>query len=171
MEGAMKHGPKSRYVLAIAAAAALANGAAAEPVSIEALLTPQEQMKFDLADGSKHFILTVRREGKAEGSGPFAGATMTEIGWHDVNPPVSGEPRGYFQITAPNGDVAVLNWTAEATFVQGAEGKPVLINSGVWVLVSGTGQFAEKSGVGSLVIKPEGGPTRFILEGDVGDKV
>lgn len=167
----MKYGPKSRFVLAVAAAAVLAGSAAAESVSIEAVLTPQEQMKFDLADGSKHFVLAIRREGKAEGSGPFAGATMTEIGWHDVNPPISGDPHGYFQITTPNGDVAILQWAAKAAFVQGAEGKPALVNSGVWTLVSGTGQFAEKRGVGSLVIEPQGGPTRFILEGDVGDKV
>lgn len=165
----MKQATKSRLVLALAATM-LAGTAAAEPVSVSALLEPQEQIKFDLADGTKHFVLAIRREGKAEGSGPFAGATMTEIGWHDVNPPVSGEPRGYFQLTAANGDVAILHWTAEASFVQGEDGKPTLINSGVWRLVSGTGQFADKRGVGSLLIQPQGGPTKFILEGDIGDK-
>jgi hypothetical protein len=163
---------KSPIYLTIATAAALVAGSVvAEPVAVEILLEPQEQVKFDFADGSKHFVLAVRREGKAEGSGAFAGASVTEIGWHDVNPPVSGEPQGYLQMSAGNGDIAILRWSAKATFVKGAEGKPALFNSGFWELVSGTGQFADKRGVGSLVIKPQGGPNLFILEGEVGDKV
>jgi hypothetical protein len=63
----------------------------------------------------------------------------------------------------------VLRWSVKATFMNG-ENKPALFNSGVWELVSGTGQFADKRGVGTLVIKPQGGPTLFILNGDVGDK-
>ena len=168
----MKHVVKSPIVLAIAAAATLAAGSAvAEPVSVEILLTPQDQVKFEFADGSKHFVLAVRREGKAEGSGAFAGAAVSEIGWHDVNPPVSGEPQGYLQMTAGNGDVAILRWSVKATFVKGEEGKPALFTSGVWQLVSGTGQFQDMRGVGSLVIKPQGGPNLYILEGKVGDKV
>lgn len=166
----MKYVTKSRLILAVAAAAALAGSSAgAEPVSVDILLTPQEQMKFDFADGSKHFVLAVRREGKAEGSGPFAGAAVTEFGWHDVNPPVSGDPQGYLQLTAENGDIAVLRWDVKAVFLKGDE-KPALFDNGVWTLVSGTGQFAEQRGVGSLVIKPQGGPNLFILEGEVGDK-
>jgi hypothetical protein len=161
---------RSSFVLAVAAAAALVGGSAlAEPVSVEVLLTPQEQMKFEFADGSKHFVLAVRREGKAEGSGAFAGAAVTEFGWHDVNPPVSGDPRGYLQLTAQNGDIAVLRWTVKATFIKGEKG-PALFDNGVWELVSGTGQFAEKRGVGSLIITPRGGPNLFTLAGEVGDK-
>lgn len=167
----MKHVMKSPFLLAIAAAAALAGSSAvADPVSVEVLLTPQEQMKFDFADGSKHFVLAVRREGTAEGSGAFAGAAVTEFGWHDVNPPISGDPQGYLQLTAENGDIAVLRWTVKAVFTKGAE-SPALFTSGVWELVSGTGQFADQRGVGSLIIKPQGGPNLFILEGKVGDKV
>ncbi len=161
---------RSQLVLIIAAAAALAGGSAvADPVSVEVLAKPQEQMKFEFADGSKHFVLAARREGVAEGSGVFAGATITEIGWHDVNPPLWGDPQGYFQVTAENGDVAVLRWWVKAVFTKG-EGGLALSNNGVWQLVSGTGQFADKRGVGTLVIKPRGGPTLFILEGEVGDK-
>lgn len=160
---------KSFLAIVIAAAAALAGGnAVAAPVSVEILLTPQEQMKFELADGSKHFVLAVRREGKAEGTGAFAGAAVTEFGWHDVNPPVSGDPRGYLQVTTGNGDIAVLHWTVQAVFVKGADG-PALYNNGVWELVSGTGRFENMRGVGSLVIKPRGGPNLFILKGDIGD--
>lgn len=161
---------KSPFVLVIAAAAAVAGSSAvADPVSVEVLLTPQEQMKFEFADGSNHFVLAVRREGEAEGSGVFAGAAVTEFGWHDVNPPVSGDPRGYLQLTAENGDIAVLRWTVTAAFIKGEDG-PVLFDNGVWELVSGTGQFENQSGVGSLVIVPRGGPNLFILEGEVGDK-
>lgn len=161
---------KPRFVLAVAAAATLVGGkAAADPVSVEVLLTPQEQMKFEIADGSNHFVLAVRREGEAEGTGVFAGASVTEFGWHDVNPPISGDPRGYLQITTDDGDVAVLHWTVKAVFTKGEDG-PTLFDKGVWELVSGTGQFENKRGVGSLVIVPRGGPNLFILEGDVGEK-
>lgn len=161
---------RSPLILAFAAAAAFTCGsAAAEPVSVEALLTPQEQLRFEIGDGSKHFVLAVRREGKAEGSGVFAGAAVKEFGWHDVNPPVSASPQGYLQVTAQNGDVAVLRWTVQATFTKGEKG-PSLFNSGIWELVSGTGQFKDKRGVGSLTIRPKGGPNLFILQGEVGDR-
>lgn len=161
---------KSPFVLALAAAAALVAGsAAADPVSVEAVLEPQEQMKFDFADGSKHFVLAVRREGKFKGSGAFAGATVTEFGWHDVNPPVSGDPHGYFQVTAPNGDIAVLRWTVKAAFMKGDDGL-ALFDNGSWRLLRGTGRFADMHGVGSVVIKPRGGPTKFTLEGELGPK-
>lgn len=162
---------KSPIILAMAAATALFVGSAvAEPVSVEVLLKPTETMKFEFADGSKHFVLAVHREGKAEGSGPFAGAAVQEVGWHDVNPPVSGDPLGYLQVTAQNGDIAILRWSVKAVFTK-VGGKPSLSDNGVWTLVRGTGQFADKRGVGTLVIKPQGGPNLFILEGEVGDKV
>lgn len=156
--------------LILAAVAMLAgNTVAADPVSVEVLLTPQEQMKFEFADDSEHFVLAVRREGEAEGSGVFAGASVTEFGWHDVNPPVSGNPRGYLEVTTENGDVAVLRWLVKAAFMKGEDGV-ALFDNGIWELVSGTGQFADKRGVGSLVIRPQGGPNLFILEGEVGDE-
>jgi hypothetical protein len=160
---------KSPFVFITVAAALAGSSAVADPVSVEALLTPQEQMKFDFADGSNHFVLAVQREGKAEGTGVFAGATVTEFGWHDVNPPHWGDPQGYLQLTTDSGDVAVLRWTVRAVFTKGEE-RPALFNSGVWELVSGTGQFSDQRGVGSLMLKPQGGPTLFILEGEVGDK-
>jgi hypothetical protein len=161
---------KSAFVLAIVVTAALAGSSAvAAPVAVEILLTPQEQMKYEFADGSKHFILAVRREGVAEGSGMFAGATVTEFGWHDVHPPISGSPQGYLRIATQNGDIAVLRWTVKAVFLKG-ESKPALFDNGVWELVRGTGQFTDMRGVGSLVIEPRGGPNLFILKGELGDK-
>ncbi len=161
---------KSRFVMAVAAAAALFGAsAAADPVSVEVLLEPQEQMKYEFADGSKHFVLAVRREGRAEGSGVFAGAAVTEFGWHDVNPPISGDPLGYLELTTENGDVAVLRWTVKAVFMKGEDG-PALFDNGVWEMVSGTGRFENQRGVGTLVIVPRGGPNLFIIEGEVGDR-
>jgi hypothetical protein len=107
--------------------------------------------------------------GAKEGSGPFAGAAVTEFGWHDVNPPISGDPQGYLQLTTQNGDVAVLRWTVKPVFMKG-EGKPALFDQGFWEMVSGTGQFTDKRGVGSVVIKPAEGSTLFMLEGEVGEK-
>lgn len=158
-----------RVAVTLATTALTTGSAFAEPVAVEALLTPQEQMRIDFADESGHWVLAVRREGHAEGSGVFAGASVTEFGWHDVHPPISGRPQGYLQMTADNGDVAVLQWEVRATFVKGEEG-PMLFDNGVWELVGGTGQFADKRGVGSLIIRPQGGPNLFILEGEIGDQ-
>jgi hypothetical protein len=157
--------------LALSVAGLAGTGAAnAEPVSIKAVMAPTQSMRMDFADGSKHFVLMVRREGKAEGEGIFAGATVVEHGWHDIYPPVAGDPHGYLELTAPNGDVAYLKWTVRAVFIKGEE-KPKLFDNGIWELVSGTGQFAGLAGIGSLVIKAASPTDRlFILEGEVGSK-
>ncbi len=154
------------FILA-AGAAMSAAAAQAEPVSVDVVLETQESIKFDFADGSKHFVMAVKREGVAEGTGVFAGATMTEIGWHDVDPPEGGAPEGYLQVAAPNGDVAVLTWEATAIFTK-VDDKLSLHNHGVWELVSGTGQFENMRGVGALTILPMGGPNKFTLTGEVG---
>lgn len=159
-----------RSALVVTGLAALVGGSAvAEPVAVEVLLEPQEHMMFEFADGSNHFVMMARREGIAEGSGVFAGATVTEIGWHDVNPPVSGSPQGYLQITTEEGDVAVLRWLAQAVFTRG-EDQPNLVNQGIWELTSGTGRFAEQRGLGSLVIRPTQGTSIFVIEGEVGER-
>ena len=154
----------------LAAGLAGAGPVNAEPVSVEAVMAPTESMRMDFADGSKHFVLMVRREGTASGSGIFAGTKVVEHGWHDIYPPVAGDPHGYLELTAPNGDVAYLKWTVRAVFIKGAE-KPAPFGNGVWELVSCTGQFAGLAGVGSLVIKAASSTDRrFILEGEIGPK-
>ena len=45
------------------------------------------------------------------------------------------------------------------------EGKQALFDQGFWELVSGTGQFMDKRGVGSLIIKPSESSTFFMLGG------
>lgn len=148
----------------------LSGAALAAPVSVTTVLDPQEQMRFEMGDGTPHFVLAVRREGVSEGDGALAGARVTEFGWHDIQPPMGGDPRGYLRFEAENGDVAIIKFAVRAVFVKGAE-KPELHDNGFWELVSGTGQFADKRGVGALVIEPAGGSKRlFTLTGVIDDK-
>ncbi len=143
----------------------LAGAAQAAPVSVSAVMTPQEQIKMDFGDGTKHFVLAVRRTGIAKGEGAFDGASVTEIGWHDINPPSGGDPRGYLQLKTANGDVAVVKFTVRAVFMNNG-GKTELFDNGFWELVSGTGQFANMRGVGALEIHNAGGAKReFTLKG------
>lgn len=149
--------------------ALIAGPVMAEEVSVKAVMTPQEEMKFDMGDGTAHFVLAVRREGEAVGEGPLAGAAVTEFGWHDINPPHSGDPRGYLRFQTAEGDVAIVKFTVRAVFAKGAEG-PALHDNGFWELTSGTGVFADKRGVGALTIEPAGGPKReFALTGIIDD--
>jgi len=147
-----------------------AGAALAEPVNIEAVMSPTDQIRMNFKDGSKHFVLMVRRTGTATGSGLLAGTSVVEQGWHDINPPFGADPQGYLEMTAANGDVAYLKWTVRAVFTKG-EAKPELHDYGVWELVSGTGQFADKRGIGTLEIKPVTKTDRkYILSGEIGEK-
>ncbi|MBE0452410.1 hypothetical protein [Roseovarius autotrophicus] len=154
-----------------AAGLMLVTGAAlAAPVSVTTVLDPQEQIRFEMGDGTPHFVLAVRREGVSEGEGALAGAKVTEFGWHDIKPPMGGDPRGYLRFEAENGDVAIVKFTVRAVFMKGAE-KPELHDDGFWELVNGTGQFEGKRGVGVIKIEPAGGPKRlFTLSGEIGDR-
>jgi hypothetical protein len=153
-------------VCVLGAAAALP--ATAEPMSVEAVLSPKEQMRLNFADGSKHFVLLVRREGQAEGSGPLAGAAVNEYGMHDIIPGVAGDPHGYLEFTAADGAKAYVKWLVRAVFVPNPGGKPKLLDYGHWELVGGTGTFAGMKGVGTLQIKPASKTDRrFILQGDL----
>jgi len=122
--------------------------------SVKAIMSPKEQIRLDFADGSKHFVLAVRREGKAEGDGPLAGASVTEHGWHDIEPAAGGgNPRGYLVFTASKGDVAYVKWQVRAVFVPGDDSKPKLLDNGFWEVAGGTGKFKGLKGAGTLHIK------------------
>lgn len=141
--------------------------AMADPVEVSAVMAPTDQMRMDFQDGSKRFVLMVRREGASEGTGALAGAKVVEHGWHDIDPPHGGDPHGYLEFTAANGDVAYVKWIVRAVFVKGEE-KPRLIDYGHWELVSGTGQFKDMRGVGTLTIKPASKTERlFSLTGEI----
>lgn len=155
-------------VAATAILTVLAVPVRAEPIKIEAVLAPKEQMQLDFADGSKRFVLLVRREGTAEGSGPLNGAAVTEYGMHDITPGVAGDPRGFLEFTDAAGGKAYVKWQVRAVFVPGAEGKPKLLDYGFWELVGGTGAFAGMKGVGTLQIKAASKTDRrFILDGEL----
>lgn len=162
---------KSSVTNIISAAGLLAltiSTAQAETVKFEAPVAQKEAIELEFADGSKHFFLLVRREGKSEGQGPLADANVTEYGAHDIVPGVGGEPRGYLEFTKADGDKAYIKWTIQAVFVPGADGKPKLLDNGVWQVVSGTGKLAKLKGAGTFHLVPTG-PTdrRFVLEGEL----
>ena len=154
-------------VTAATLAVVTSTSVSAAPVKVEAIMTPKEQIKMDFADGSKHFVLMVRREGKATGQGIFSGTAVTEYGRHDITPGVGGDPSGYLVFTQPGGDIAYVKWTVRAVFVPGANG-PMLLDNGTWEVVSGTGKLAGMKGAGILHIKSVSPTDRnFILEGDL----
>lgn len=137
----------------VLAGAMLAGNLAAAELNVKAVMTPKEQMRLEFADGSGHFVLMVRREGKVDGVGPLTGAGVTEYGWHDLVPGVAGDPRGYLVFTLPGGDVAYVKWQVRAVFVPGADGKPKLLDNGFWEIAGGTGMFHGARGAGTLHIK------------------
>jgi hypothetical protein len=47
----------------------------------------------------------------------------------------------------------VIQWEVQATFVPGPDGKPRLLDNGVWRLVGGTGKLANLQGAGTMHIR------------------
>jgi len=140
----------------------------AEPVKFDALVAQKEAIRLDFADASKHFFLLVRREGNSEGQGALAGATVQEYGAHDIVPGVGGEPRGYLEFTKQDGNKAYIRWVIQAVFVPGPDGRPKLLDDGVWQVVGGTGKLEKLKGAGTFHLQPTG-PTerRFVMEGEL----
>lgn len=148
-------------VLGVAAAAA------AESLAIKAVMRPKEQIRFDFPTPDKHFMLMVRREGTVTGPGPFDGAQGVEYGVHDLIPGVGGNPRGYYLVIAKDGAQAIIEWSVQATFIPGPDGKPVLLDNGVWKFVAGTGGLAGIQGAGTMNIKAVSATDReFRFEGE-----
>jgi len=142
--------------------------ALAAPVEVSAVMSPKEQMRLDFKDGSKHFVLLVRREGMAEGSGALAGTAVTEFGMHDIQRGVGGDPAGYLVFTADDGSEAYIKWRVRAVFVPAADGKMKLLDNGYWEVAGGTGRYTDLQGAGTLHIKPASKTDRrFILNGEL----
>lgn len=165
---------KNSSILRLAAAAAIAatlsmgSAAMAEPLNVQATMVPKEQIKLDFKDGSGHFVLMVRREGTATGTGLLNEAAIVEYGRHDIVPGVSGDPSGYLVATKGEGNVAYIKWTVRAIFLPGKDGKPELNDNGFWEIVSGTGRFKGLKGAGTLHIKSANATDRiFILDGNL----
>lgn len=153
-------------VVYIATALFSAGVVSAEPVKVQATMVPKEQIKLDFKDGSGHFVLMVRREGTAEGTGLLNEASIVEFGRHDITPGVSGDPSGYLVATKGDGNVAYIKWTVRAVFLPGKDGKPEINDNGFWEVVSGTGSFRGLKGAGTLHIKSANATDRiFLLDG------
>lgn len=152
-------------LLSVVGAATVAH---ADPIHVEAVMSPKEQIQLDFQDGSKHLVLMVRREGKASGTGALNEAKVVEYGMHDIVPGVGGEPRGYLVLTRADGAIAYVKWQVRAVFVPGPEGKPVLLDNGFWEIAGATGGLSGLTGAGTLHIKAVS-PTdrKFILDGDL----
>jgi hypothetical protein len=154
-------------VLAVAALGLVSSPVAAEPLTVKAVMSPKEQIRADLPTGQPHFVLFVRREGKATGAGVLDGAELTEYGMHDIRPGLDGSPRGYLVARLPGGDQAVIQWEVQATFVPGPDGKPRLLDNGVWRFVGGTGKLANLQGAGTMHIRAVSAAEReFELTGE-----
>ena len=140
----------------------------AEPVKFEAVVAQKEAIRLDFADASKRFFLMVRREGKTEGQGPLAGAAVQEYGAHDVVPGVGGEPHGYLEFVTTDGSKAYLKWVIQAVFIPGPEGKPKLLDHGVWQVVGATGKLEKLKGAGTFRLGfPGATDRRFVMEGEL----
>jgi hypothetical protein len=158
----------AKFALVAALVTGAASLARAEPVKFDALVAQKEALRLDFADGSKHFFLLVHREGKSEGQGPLAGATVNEFGAHDIVPGVGGEPRGYLEFTTADGDKAYIKWLIQAIFVPGPDGKPKLLDNGVWQVVSGTGKLSKLKGAGTFhLVATAATERRFVLQGEL----
>lgn len=145
-----------------------AGPAVAEPVNIQAVLKPKEQIRLDFADNSEKVVLLVRREGTSIGTGVLAGLKATEYGMYDLLPGVGGDPRGYLEMTAQDGDVAYIKWQLRVVFVAEADGEPILLDNGYWELVGGTGRFKGLKGAGVLhITSVSEDDRRFMLTGDI----
>ncbi len=148
-----------------------ANSARADAAHIEAVMSPKESMQLDFQDGTKHFVLMVRREGQASGAGLLNDAKVVEYGMHDIVPGVGGDPRGYLVLTKPDGALAYVKWQVRAVFVPGPDGKPVLLDNGFWEIAGATGSLSGLSGAGTLHIKAVSATDRrYILDGDLAIK-
>lgn len=155
-------------VFALSMVAAVGSLAMAEPLNVQAVMVPKEQIRLDFKDGSGHFVLMVRREGAATGTGLLNEAAISEFGRHDIVPGVSGDPSGYLVATKGEGNLAYIKWTVRAIFLPGKDGKPELNDNGFWEVLGGTGTFKGLKGAGTLHIKSVSPADRlFKLEGEM----
>jgi hypothetical protein len=156
----------------LAAGAALAAAVAttptmAEEIAVDAALFPKEQIELPFQDTSRRSVRLTHREGRAAGTGPLAGATVAEYGFHDLAPGVGGEALGYLVFAVADG-IAYVKWHVRGTFVKGEGGAPALVNSGFWEIVGGTGRFAALKGAGAIHIRLVGPKERrYVLTGRI----
>ena len=141
---------------------------AAEPMTLDVVLSPKDEIRLDFKDGSEHFVLLTEREGQATAGSIFVDAKVVEYGMHDVTRGKGGKASGYLEATTTGGDIAYFRWRLRAFFVVGADGKAQVIDNGYWELAGGTGQFAAMRGVGTLLLEFVSKTNRrYLLDGDI----
>lgn len=146
----------------------IGTSASAEPITLDAVVMPKDQIRLDFKDDENHFLMLTQREGKAAGDGIFAGAAVAEYGMHDVTRGQGGKASGYLVATTSEGDVAYFHWRLRALFVAGPDGKAKVIDNGLWELAGGTGRFESMRGVGTLVLEfVSKTDRRYLLQGDI----
>lgn len=159
----------NRILMGIVLTAITVTMAYAAELSVEAVMSPQDQIRYDLEDDSKRMVLLVHRTGTASGTGLLDGATVNEYGMHSIVPGVDGNARGYLVFEDADGDKAYADWTIRAVFVPGAEeGKMTLLDNGFWEIVGGTGKHQGLQGAGTMNIRAVNATDRnYILKGDL----
>jgi hypothetical protein len=143
--------------------------ASAAELAVEAVMSPQDQIRHDLEDESKRIILLVHRAGTAKGTGLLDGTTVTEYGMHSIVPGADGKAGGYLVFEDADGDKAYAEWSLRAVFVPAEEeGKMTLLDNGVWEIVGGTGRHQGLQGAGTLNMQAVNDTDRnYILKGNL----
>jgi hypothetical protein len=60
-----------------------------------------------------------------------------------------------------------IKWTIQAVFVTGPDGRPKLLDNGVWQVVSGTGKFERLKGAGTVSLPT---PNGHRIEGTMSER-
>lgn len=143
--------------------------ASAEELAVEAVMSPQDQIRYDLEDDSERIVLLVNRAGTAKGTGLLDGATVNEYGMHSIVPGADGKAGGYLVFEDADGDKAYAEWSLRAAFVPSEEeGKMTLLDNGVWEIVGGTGKHQGLKGAGTLNMQAVNATDRnYILNGNL----
>ena len=142
--------------------------ASAEPVKLDAVLAQKALTRLDFADGSKHYVALLQREGKAATQGLLAGAMVALYAFHDVVPGAGADHHEYLVFTTPEGDMAYVKCSGRAVFVTGSDGKTRVLNNNVWEVVGATGKLKGLQGAGTFRVSRVSDAERmYSLEGDL----
>lgn len=158
-----------KILISASLTAAMASTATAAELSIEAVMSPQEQMRHDFEDDSNRVIMLVHRAGTASGTGLLDGASVSEYGMHSIQPGVDGNAGGYLVFEDADGDKAYADWNFRAVFAPGEEeGKMKMLGNGIWEIVGGTGKHQGLQGAGTLNMQPVNATDRkYIFQGEL----
>ena len=78
-----------------------ATGAEAEPMTLDVVLSPKDNLRLDFKNNEQHFLDLTQREGVAAGDGVFADARVVDYGMNDVTVGDGGRASGYLEATTP----------------------------------------------------------------------